>query len=256
MKAPGEFDSRGRYWSKCPFCGDTRGHLVVNTSGVYYCFRCGTSGYLPLDVHIRMFGWGHVSSKIIYPRPEDEIPEHPMVLLRRLAPGPASSRKSKLQRYHLGNLDAFLMRDPSGRLTGIHLRGPGISKSVGRVSFGFRGPRMPMVIRLVEGPYDVCYDEDVATFGLPTGSQLSALRDRLLILTPDGDVWTNPMLLKRYVKTLFKADVANNIWKVEILPSGKDPDEVPVEEREAIDGSEFRRFVRNQIPELSTVHRS
>lgn len=151
--------------------------------------------------------------------------------------GPGSSRSSALDRYHLRagetTWDCFLSRTPKGELEGLSLRAPGKKHlAYGKRALGFTGTELVTDwVRLVEGPYDVQDPlHDVCTFGMPTQHQLRMLRAYPLVLCPDGDAWNKPYILAAYLTPFLKVE-GLQLRDIEILPGGRDPDEVKVEHR-------------------------
>jgi hypothetical protein len=89
-------------------------------------------------------------------------------------------------------------------------------------------------IRLVEGPYDVISDRDVAVFGFLSRRDLEMLQGHCVILCPDGDVWQDQALatkISRLLEWAFNSPKAPHVVGLEYLKEGKDPDEVPIADR-------------------------
>lgn len=251
---PGSIEQNGELWLRCPFCGDSphhlnRCHFSINLrTGLYHCYRCRTSGKLltsQLIVLIMQMGVDQVFSEFdledetIY---EEELPQ--------LTVGPAVSRFSALKRYHYrdpakSNLlyDAFEIRDPlDEQITGVYLRRSDKkeSKICGGGGFGWVGKGFPTSspnhpLRVVEGPYDVLTDRDICTFGMVTQG-VRDLHGHSVVLTPDGDVWIQPELFQSFLKQVYNLIHSRRLGPylvgLEIIPDGKDPDEVPVSKRE------------------------
>jgi hypothetical protein len=254
---PGKEDER---WFRCPFCGDSpshpkKMHFSVNRQGMYHCFRCRESGRLNPE-----------SLAEIWPLQERLLPLNVRKDLNALfepwedlwsaaVPGPGTPRASLLKRYHCiergSLLDLFQMRLPNGSQTGVHLRGGSgdrkVSLSQGLTTFGYvrEGSLVGYNLRLVEGPYDVLYPEDVCTFGLPHRYQLEQLRMYPVLFCPDGDLWEKDVLFQVYLARI-KRFFGGPILGLEYIPGGKDPDEVPVEERIRIPGSTLQAAVAQQ----------
>jgi len=101
------------------------------------------------------------------------------------------------------------------------------------MGFGYEGYSLfdyQNPVRIVEGPYDVIYPKDACTFGIPRSQQIRQLQFQSVIICPDGDVWNRIDLLRAWLLPWKNALVVG----VERLPINKDPDEVPVNEREVI----------------------
>lgn len=266
---PQQLGPDGELWIRCVFCGDStthpnRCHFSVNLrTGLYYCYRCHSKGKLTVVQLLslitqmgiqQVFGeedQGIVKSSSEQPVLEEELPE--------LIPGAAISRYSRLERFHLRRwpqgkgrggpgilYDAFQIRDPlDDSVTGIYLRRASSKKEsriIGGSGFGWVGDSFPLSfqhlpLRLVEGPYDVIYYCDVCTFGMVTQG-LRDLRGHSIVLCPDGDVWQEPSLfipfMKQLDQLLWSTKMMPYLVGIEVLPDGKDPDEVPAGEREFI----------------------
>ncbi len=242
--------SSGELWLRCWFCGDSqknldKAHLSVNGEGLYHCMRCGRGGKLKVGEFISMMNhygkeWGVV--EVTKERKKNWRKVH-----KDLLPGPASLRKTRIDRYHLlttqGFYDVFLSRRRGGKVIGLVIVNAetGRKKMMGKRGFGYVGNEICSRIRLVEGPYDVRYKKDVCTFGIPSTSQLDKLRGKTAILCPDGDVWTDIGLLSQLKRTIRKSKFLL-VEGVEKLEEDKDPDEVPREDRERITLEEFFRW--------------
>lgn len=236
-----------RFHYRCWHCGDSKknpikAHLVINLeSGSYHCFRCGYSGHMPL---------GDLMTLVIENQPEKTHHEIKTILSKSHDPreigrlvvvptgqlGPLNRFSGVERRYQYsheqGPVEIFEIRTLDGRLSGFHAR-LGWTKA-----FVNSGPRLfgrgldldrDRAVRLVEGPYDVRYPNDVCVFGMPTHVQAKALLWRPVILCPDGDVWDDYSKLRGWLYPFIK----NSSWVsyVEWLDKGADPDEVPEEQR-------------------------
>jgi hypothetical protein len=241
----------GELWIRCPFCGDSpyhpdRAHMSINIySGIYHCYRCKASGRLSEKEQAQLLGFRDYL---------EETGEEDLFDRGQLIPGPASRRKSLLPRFHTNlngeQFDAFEMKDPRkpGEITGTHLRGTGEKKSL---TFGhgiaWAGKKLISTsdspLRLVEGPYDVLYPKDVAAFGIISAFRnLKYLRGHYIILCPDGDIWTKPELFtsfKKFIHDYMRRPRIAEIVGIEYIPDGKDPDEVPAEDRQFISVAKF-----------------
>lgn len=245
----GTFTS-GELWLRCWFCGDStknpnKAHLSVNGEGLYHCMRCGVGGRLSKGEFIALIShygkdWGVVEITEKQKRNWREV-------YKDLIPGPASTRVTKLRRHHLltsrGFYDVFFSRRRTGKVIGLVVVNIAThyKKMMGKRGFGFVGEEIPSKIRLVEGPYDVQYPKDVCTFGIPSSIQLAKLKGKTAILCPDGDIWEDIALLSQLKRTMRRARFLL-LAGVEKLPSDKDPDEVPKEEREKLTAEEFYQW--------------
>lgn len=233
MPKPGQ---RGdEIWMRCPFCGDSPNpdsvhYSIHRTKRIYHCLRCSASGSLSTTEFVNQTGMlpGLVSTALETVHDPLDVP---------ILPGPGSSRSSGLDRYHLQGdqitWDCFLCKTPKGEVEGVSLRGPNKrSINYGRRGLGYAGDELIADwVRLVEGPYDVVDPaHDVCTFGMPTQRQLKMLRAYPLVLCPDGDVWNKPVLLAAYLAPFLKVE-GLLLQDIEILPGGRDPDEVKMEHR-------------------------
>lgn len=243
----GELAGGAILWVRCTVCGDSRTHpekahrRVDLLTGESHCFRCGDSQIITreqLDPILR----GEVLRAIGAPRAaagsRGVSKEELLVSLPKLLiPGPASPRKSLLTRAHLslegfGLVEVFEMRKLSREVVGYGLRAvrEKVFSTIGRRGLGFSDSLNPgESIRLVEGPYDVVTHQDVCTFGFPSRFQLSMLAPAQLIFCPDGDVWEDQEKKEAYLRQVRK--YRGPIVGFEVLPPGKDPDEVPIKER-------------------------
>jgi len=245
---------RGELWLRCPFCGDSpnnlfKAHFSINiTTGFYHCFRCKAKGRLSTKQFLELGIFGGEFNLEEFDQGEVQIP--------LLFPGPASSRRSGLGRYHLTHdgedWDAFYTyemgeEDPIG----VVLRRPGKSRVIGEVGIAWPGapktfPTKPSSpIRIVEGPYDVLTPYDLCCFGLISEAVLERVKRHYLLLCPDGDVWQKKDLLKSWMRTL---DYAFNrglmLVGVEYIPDGKDPDETPIMKREVLSRGQVYHLLR------------
>lgn len=248
-----------RLWVRCPFCGDsdepTHAHLSVDLmKGFYYCVRCNAGGRLApkhLFAMAQAVGAEVYVSELGETDQDRELPD--------LQPGPGNSRGSQLSRYHLprrddhGEWDAFQMRDPLYNLvSGIHLRSGKDRVNLGDSGIGWvgEGPLLSSAtqpLRVVEGPYDVVMPWDVCVFGFLSVNRLRSLRGHFLTLCPDGDVWTKPDLTRSFLKTLrwsINDPAAPHVLELEVLPDGKDPDEMSGENRIIVRRPEIWKFLQ------------
>lgn len=226
------------YWVRCPQCGDSASrryvaHLSVNVeSGAFHCLRCGWSGHLTLSQLLSLvIDVGVLDIECEYSEPSED-PD--------LRVGPGSARYSLLERYHLLDpldgepWDGFIYRDPRGRATGYLLRRGDKSISYGRRTYLYPDPLGgPFTfLRIVEGPYDVLYPEDVAVGGIINPYKVYRdLAPYEFIFCPDGDVWNTPELRWSFLTNLWPVLKAGVLLGVEYLPDNLDPDQVPIEDR-------------------------
>jgi len=218
-------------WVRCPFCGDSqndpdKAHFSINADGLYYCLKCHTGGRL-----------GHKEFLAVAPlfgREQIEVTE--ATPLPDLIPGSGNLRPSRLHRFHLSSgEDAFQMRDQLGNVIGIASVGDH-RRIYGKRGLGYRNYLVSSVshpLIIVEGPYDVLYDDEVCMFGLPSPASLQMLKGQFIILCPDGDLWIEP------AKTKILVSIVRRIIKmkdpillgVQVIPGGLDPDEHPRSQR-------------------------
>lgn len=246
-------------WVRCPHCGDSahnlnKAHLSINiSSGLYHCYRCKASGKLSPKEQAKLSlfrqGLGDVTEQDLFDPGE-------------LIPGPAGTRKSLLPRFHVTwrekTYDAFEMYNPKspGEIAGIHLRGVGETKESFSSGSGLGWPKQPRTLlsdsehplRLVEGPYDVLYPEDVCCYGIITQKKVvEFLRGHYVILCPDGDVWTKKDLFDQFtgfISRYLKYNKAVRILGIEYIPDGLDPDDVEKEDRQLIGIKELMNNIR------------
>jgi hypothetical protein len=234
------------YWVRCPNCGDTqknqtKAHLSINIeTGAYKCLRCNWGGYLTPGQVLTLLG--QMDGAFTFPEEDEEdAPAQGPVI----HPGPGTPRPTLLERFHIFDKrdgkpwDGFQYRTPRGDLTGWLFKRKGQA-----VNWGARGYLFPgdhpgdrgTVVRVVEGPYDVLDPMDVAVGGLISPWKVfQDLTPHQLIFTPDGDVWESEKLYTPFLRGLDRVIKAGGLVGLEILPDGKDPDEVPPEDREFLD---------------------
>lgn len=249
------------YYFRCPECGDSnkdqsKAHWSFNvTNGLHFCYRCGYSGRLSMEQMFEYVGESILEEAQRTPEPslEERLPLLEGSMVRGLPKG-RMTRFSYLPRHHImlrGDtwLDIFpaYQADGNGPI-GYNCRLQGSSTklafTIGTRGLGFSG-KIPIdrdYLRIVEGPYDCLYDVDVATYGLPSRFQWWQLVGLSVRLCPDPDVWLQPDLAYRYLHMARRYCWVDG---VEWLPYGKDPDEVPEDEREVINlGQAFERVRR------------
>jgi len=241
-----------KLYQRCDICGDTqknpdRGHLILYLdTGTVHCYRCGYHAQRTIGDMISV--WSHYH---IQPKAKETIFDDPKNL-PEIAPGTigSSGRVSYVQgRWSGKGAEIFLMRDLLGKKLGYHVKGflQKRSENHGTRGFGYYGDSAPIlgnethdVYRIVEGPYDVIYPNDLCTFGLPTMSHIVMLGIRNLILCPDGDVIQDARLLKRWFQPFLKQNML--ITGVEMIPDKLDPDECPQENRTLVPWEDFKRW--------------
>lgn len=252
----------GELWIRCFSCGDSmnhpdKAHYSVNIrTGLFHCYRCGVSGKLAfpelLDILERL---DYDLEDLSIFHSIEENGSDPLDDLPPVEPGAGSPRKSMLERWHLTHngvvWDAFQMRSTSGDLTGVVLRRPGQSIAFGSKNLGWVGEDFPRSstltpIRVVEGPYDVLEANDVCVFGTISQSSINALAGHFVTITPDGDIWQRIELFRPFANMIEKTLMSGKVLIVslEAIEEGKDPDEVPPEDRIIISRREIRPFFR------------
>jgi hypothetical protein len=128
------------------------------------------------------------------------------------------------------------MRDIHGNVTGYQHRTP--DKRIhteGVRGYGYVGTSLVNTdyIRIVEGPYDVVYHNDVCIFGSLSYGMVQRLKLYTLLLAPDSDVIRQRSKLQSFVRMVDKLLVKGyNIKGVEIFERGYDPGSVYEENRQ------------------------
>lgn len=231
----------GRYWTFCPNCKEPHyfagkhvhfGISLKTFTG--YCYRCGYIGGIEDLTSQEISTLLNVTS--------EEAPKTERTILSTPVPGGLFGRPTALDVYHWNGFELFIRFDiRTFEPTGVHLRqrgskgvsygqgrGVGLSKEI------LRGEQFPFY-RLVEGPYDALYPNDICLYGLPSKGLFRRLINGgflPLVLCPDGDVWGNPTLLKTWFS--FPLQNPQYFLYVERLPQDKDPDEVLEKQREKV----------------------
>lgn len=222
---------------KCPYCrgntNDSRRTLYLYSTDTYWCARCKKSG---------------LTSEI------DPLLLHGLTPQVKASPVTKSFEYNNTgarfsvcrKRYSDSSQDVFQIKLPDGSVVGHYYRfGGKQSKIEGIKGFCYREQFMQFgeTYRLVEGPYDCIYPNDVCILGYPTAFQANQLRwlDKLgkLILCPDGDVWANKSNLKQWLSPFDK--FKNTV--VEYIPCYKDPDECPQDERTVVSLSKILKWI-------------
>jgi hypothetical protein len=207
------------------FCKTNRRTLYLYSSGAYHCHRCKAHGKIVdlknIDVKFDL-KQNHELSSVWNNR---------------------GKRESLVRNRHFENrVDVFQVKNSKGEITGEYKRSPGKkSETIGKRYFGYRRDYLEIgeTYRIVEGPYDVIYPEDVCVFGIPNKTQARDLKHQKLILCPDGDMWKQRETIFDWLSPF----VYNQVVAVERLPIDKDPDEVPRKEREIISWDKIKPYL-------------
>lgn len=240
----GEFKN-GELWLRCPYCGDSeknrwKAHYSVSPNGLYHCMRCGIGGKLSAKAWLSLY---HNMPDTVDVRHSSNWKE----LVASLDPGPGNDRASGLQRFHLrtknGVYDVFLHRNwKTKKAVGVQLINVMTKKkrNEGRRAFGIpHRLEVNKIMRIVEGPYDVLYENDICTYGIPSSNQMMQMKGWPVLLCPDGDVFEKLDLLNRLRNVIRETQSRVFYTGVERIPDGLDPDEVPKEGREMLTVGEF-----------------
>ena len=214
----------------CPFCvGQTNNSrktlYVYPDTQTYFCHRCSAYGNLASleDVEITL----ERKSSVKLPTQWNNKGER--------------FSSCKPSHYSQGN-DFFAIKHPNGKIVGVHERKPAkVSKTTGRRFLGYSENFLDLdkTYRIVEGPYDCIYPQDVCVFGIPSKEQAKLLKPYKLILCPDGDIWKS----KKSVLQWLQPFLWNKIVCVERLPNNKDPDDVSETERQKIEWKELKNWI-------------
>ena len=218
---------------KCPFCvgqnNKNRKTLYLYPDG-FWCARCKKSGHL-MELGELEIEW-EIERKVTY---------NPNSLVYNNEGKRFSVCRN---RHYAEGVDSFESKKHNGAVVGKHLRLPDkISKTVGSRYFGYRQDFLHLseIYRVVEGPYDCIYPNDICVFGIPSDAQSTALKNYKLILCPDGDIWMEKEKLVSWLRPF----LWNNIVSVERCKG--DPDETPLAEREILDWKSTKSWVWKQI---------
>lgn len=240
MRLPGAVDSHNRFWMRCPECGEPNWKEGKSVHAFFslktlsgHCYRCGATLELnQLDVE----GLAELFRK--KRRPVVEETKKELYDWWKNLPEVETERPTFLPVKKFSEFFVFPMQDPATlEVTGVHLRH---SKRKLFYSLGSRGLGIPLEIsilqpwRVVEGPYDVLDSQTVAVFGSPDTGRLQKIPAVTVILCPDGDVWDSATLRSQWVRIAKHMYSSGKQVFFEVLPENKDPDEVPVEQRELI----------------------
>lgn len=230
-----------KFYMRCPHCGDSwkhpnKKHLAVYPDGGYHCFRCKAHGTLSMAEMLHLgFNQAALATEphggvepFVHGSKNVEVEE-----LKGLGP---LKRYSAVQRRYVlheeslpGPIEVFEARGHRGNVTGYHLR-PSWSKldtrSMGSMLLGYSGPRLSTIrkpLRIVEGPYDAIYPNDVCVWGMPNRKQLAELKFVPLLLCPDGDVWDDWTKYIAWIRPFIQSK--SFVVGAEFLPPDTDPDE-------------------------------
>lgn len=220
-------DHNGHTWLKCPECGDSiksrRCHMMVDSKGSCYCFRCGYSSQLSVEALIGIaLGDSSIDEELEGLGHEDT---HPV----------SSLRKTALETYGEEGRDviSFQMRDHNGTVVGWHDREPGMKGlNTGRRGLGYVGdkltssPSSPLVI--VEGPYDVISDRHVCVFGMITPSAVKYLRLQYVWLQPDPDQIDTIAGRAKFLERVITPIRESMTFLEGIIVGNADPDEATI----------------------------
>jgi hypothetical protein len=153
------------------------------------------------------------------------------------------------------------MRDIQGNITGYQHRTPDKRiQTEGTRGYGYVGNSLVNTdyIRLVEGPYDVVYDNDVCVFGSLSYGMVQLLKLYTLLLAPDSDVIRQGSKLTSFVRMVDKLlDNGYNITGVEIFDKGYDPGSTYAEnrERKIISAAEFIGTAKQKLCDYERARR-
>jgi uncharacterized protein YbaR (Trm112 family) len=222
---------------KCPYCHGQHNHdrktLYLYSTDTFWCARCKAYGVvsdidpaLLTGITPRVSTWSTVE-KLRYNNAGDRF----------------SVCK---QRYSDASRDVFQIKLVDGSVVGHSIRYPDKrSKIEGIKGFCYREEYLDITqtYRLVEGPYDCIYPNDVAVLGYPTEYQAKQLKwIKQLILCPDGDVWLSKDNLIKWLAPFdkFKTSV------VEYIPNSLDPDECRQEDRKQVSLRVIKEWLNNE----------
>jgi hypothetical protein len=239
---------------RCPYCGDSQsrlyiGHLSIKIEdGLYYCFRCGVSGKLSLVDFIDVLAQYNIEcpETVLYDTLRDET--------YTSGTNYQDNRYSLLERRtdNKGNV-TVAMRDVHGNITGYqHRTSDKRIQTEGIKGYGYVGNSLVNTdyIRLVEGPYDVVYDNDVCVFGSLSYGMVQRLKLYTLLLAPDADVIRQRSKLQSFVRMVYRLLVKGyNIKGVEIFEKGYDPGRAYEEnrQRKVLSAGEFVNSAKQKL---------
>lgn len=222
---------------KCPYCrgntNDNRNTLYIYATDTYWCARCKSHGLISEIDPLLLQGL------------TPQIKSTPQV--RQFEYNNSGERFSVCKnRFSDGRQDVFQIKLPDGSVVGHYYRfGGKQSKIEGIKGFCFRETFLQFgeTYRLVEGPYDCIYPNDIAVLGYPSTFQANSLKwfSKLgkLILCPDGDVWKSKESLKKWLDPFDK--FKNTV--VEYIPKFLDPDECPQDERTLVEFTTIKKWL-------------
>jgi len=213
----------------CPHCSKHRKKNYLKTlkiypeTGSFFCHHCKRHGTLEnLDVDITI------------ERKHHEVRKHW---------NGKTNRFSTVKPKHSNETQEYFgIKSPAGQIVGYHERGEyKFSRTTNERLFGYSEDYLQLnkTYRIVEGPYDCIYNNDICVFGYPSKKQAKLLKYYSLILCPDGDVWKTKETLVNWICPF----LWNDVKYVERLPNEKDPDEVHMNERTILDWKDVKKWV-------------
>lgn len=218
---------------QCPFCNSNRKVLYLYPSDTYWCAKCkkhgSTSDLTP-----------ELLTNITLSTPTK-------TQTTKYAYNNAGNRFSVCKdRYTDNSKDVFQIKLPDGTLLGHYSRMPNkVSNIEGVKGFCYREKFLDLstTYRLVEGPYDCTYPNDVAVLGYPTEFQAKQLKWYSLILCPDGDVWLDAQKLYTWLKPFW---YHKNIT-LEYVADGLDPDQCRIELRKIVNFEDVKFYLKGKL---------
>lgn len=222
---------------KCPYCkgatNDNRNTLYIYATDTYWCARCKSHGLISEINPLLLQGL------------TPQVKSTPQV--RQFDYNNAGERFSVCkQRFSDGRQDVFQIKLPDGSVVGHYYRyGGKQSKIEGIKGFCYRETFLQFgeTYRLVEGPYDCIYPNDICVLGYPNSFQARQLKWFKLILCPDGDVWKKGFSeLKKWLEPFW---YHKQIVGIEYCHSGLDPDECLLEQRKTFSFDYVKGFLNN-----------
>lgn len=208
----------------CPYCQASTGSqnrktLYIYSTDTYWCARCKAHGLIT-EIDPSLF-------QNITPKLSSSTP------VSKLEYNNDGKRFSVCrERNYANGKDTFQIKLADGQLVGHYHRSVNKTSTIdGIKGFGYREPFLNLgnTYRLVEGPYDCVYGNDVCLFGYPNSFQGKQLKWFKLILCPDGDVWQKGFNeLRKWLEPFW---YHRNIVGVEYCPNGLDPDQCPLDQR-------------------------
>ena len=222
----------------CPFCkaitgSQSRKTLYIYSTDTYWCARCKSHGLIT-EIDPLLF-------QGLTPRMTTSTP------VKTIEYNNNGERFSVCkQRNYAGGKDTFQIKLADGQIVGHYTRSAGkVSNIEGTKGFCYREQFLDLLstYRIVEGPYDCIYPNDVSILGYPTTFQARQLKWFKLILCPDGDVWKKGFTeLKKWLEPFW---YHRNIVGIEYCHSGLDPDECLLEQRKTFEFDYVKGFLNN-----------